>query len=116
MRQSQQQRNRARQLRKSMTDAERLLWRELRNPEKFSAKFRRQCPIGPYVVDFVCLEQRLIIEVDGSQHQQSDHDVQRTEWLEKNGFRVLRFWNNEVMQNRSAVCEVIWQALVDVKA
>ncbi|MFZ5842588.1 MAG: endonuclease domain-containing protein [Pseudomonadota bacterium] len=116
MQQTPLQRNRARQLRKSMTDAERLLWRELRNPENFSAKFRRPCPIGPYVVDFVCLEQRLIIEVDGSQHQQSDHDVQRTEWLEKNGFRVLRFWNNEVMQNRSAVCEVIWQSLGPVQS
>ena len=111
MRQSQQQRNRARQLRKSMTNAERLLWCELRDPDRFSAKFRRQCPIGPYIVDFICLEQRLIIEVDGSQHQQSERDVQRTEWLKQNGFRVLRFWNNEVLEQRQTVCEVIWQTL-----
>ena len=111
-----QQRNRARQLRKEMTDAERLLWRELRDPERFPAKFRRQSPIGHYIVDFVCLEKRLVIEVDGSQHQQSDRDEQRTQWLEQSGFRVLRFWNNDVIQNRAAVCEEIWRALAAVKS
>ncbi len=105
------QRTRSRQLRKDMTDAERALWQELRDREKFSIKFRRQFPIGQYIADFVCLEHRLIVEVDGGQHLQSADDDQRTRWLELNGFRVLRFWNNDVLKNRQGVCEAIWQEL-----
>ncbi|NQD38574.1 endonuclease domain-containing protein [Permianibacter sp. IMCC34836] len=111
MRLSDNQRCRARRLRKEMTDAERMLWRQLRDPEKFAGKFRRQFPLGDYIVDFVCIERRLIIEVDGSQHLQSSHDEARSKWLELNGFRVIRFWNNEVLVDTESVCQTIWLAL-----
>ena len=88
---------RARILRKNSTDAERKLWQHLRRYQINGYKFRRQHPIGPYVVDFVCFEKRLIIEVDGGQHaQQVEDDNARTEWLQSQGFQVLRFWNNQV--------------------
>ncbi len=88
----------ARRLRKHPTDAERLLWRHLRLRQLGGYKFRRQQPLGPYIVDFVCLAKRLIVEVDGGQHaEQAEEDAQRTAWLEAQGFRVLRFWNTEVL-------------------
>ena len=95
-------------LRKTSTKAERLLWRYLRAKRLEGYKFRRQEPIGNYIVDFVCFEKRIVIEVDGSQHQiETDKDTIRDEWLRKQGFKVLRFWNNEVLRNMEGVYEVI---------
>ena len=102
----------ARRLRRNGTDAERALWRYLRNRTVLGAKFRRQVPIGPYVVDFVCFEARLIIEVDGGQHTvQTDQDAFRTAYLERHNFRVIRFWNNDVLTNPNGVFETIGTAL-----
>jgi len=98
-------------LRSHMTDAENKLWQHLRSHRFASLKFKRQKPIGAYIVDFVCLQQRLIIEVDGSQHLQSEADKQRDTWLVKQGFRVLRFWNNDVLLNIDVVLEAIYQAV-----
>ena len=98
----------AKTLRKTSTKAERLLWRHLRAKQVEGCKFRRQQPIGNYVVDFVCFEKRIVVEVDGSQHQvEIDKDRIRDEWLKKQGFRVLRFWNNEVLRNTEGVYQVI---------
>ena len=96
----------ARQLRREMTDAEQLMWFHLRNRSMLDAKFRRQCPVGPFVADFVCAEARLIIEIDGSQHG-SDVDAARTRFLERRGYRVLRFWNHDVLVRTAQVLEVI---------
>ncbi|MGD0210403.1 MAG: endonuclease domain-containing protein [Desulfomonilia bacterium] len=104
--------NRARALRKGMTDAERLLWRHLRNREVDGCKFRRQHPLGPFIVDFVCIERGLIIELDGGQHAFSlTRDEKRTRYLEAKGYRVLRFWNNDVLKEAEAVFITIQQAL-----
>jgi len=103
---------RQRTLRKNMTDAERALWQALRGRQVLGLKFRRQHPFGDYILDFVCLEHKLIIEVDGGQHsEQADYDERRTRELQKAGFRVLRFWNNEVLQNLEGVKEKIWQVV-----
>ena len=105
-------RSRAKELRNNPTEAERMLWRHLRLRQLGGYKFRRQQPLGNCIVDFVCLEKRFIIEVDGGQHStQAAYDQQRSTWLEQQGFCVLRFWNHEVLQNIEAVKEVIWQAL-----
>jgi very-short-patch-repair endonuclease len=102
----------AKQLRKNPTDAERILWQHLRVRQLGGYKFRRQQPLGNYIVDFVCLERRVVIELDGGQHNtQVAYDEQRTAWIEEQGFRVLRFWNNEVMQHIEGVKAAIWQAL-----
>lgn len=104
---------RARELRKNMTDAERKLWYFLRDRRLSGLKFRRQVPIGPYIVDFACLEKKVIVEIDGGEHNFPDHrryDSQRAAWLEAQGFRILRFWNNEVLSNIEAVLTVILQA------
>lgn len=94
---------RARKLRTEATDAERALWVPLRS---------RQQPWGQYIVDFVCLEKRLIVEVDGSQHnEQQSYDASRTGWLESQGYRVLRFWNNEVLSEMDSVVDAIAQQL-----
>ena len=104
--------NRARQLRKSWTDAELRLWQLLRNRSLGKNKFRRQHPIGPYVVDFVCLEQKLVIEVDGSQHVgQAEHDTKRTAYLKTLGFRVVRFWDNDVLLQTESVMQAIFDSL-----
>ena len=104
----------ARGLRKNPTEAERLLWRHLRVRQLGGHKFRRQQPLGPYIVDFVCLEKRLIVEVDGGQHAaRAEKDAQRVAWLKAEGFRVLRFWNTEVLQETEAVWETIRAALQD---
>ncbi len=101
-------RDRARELRREMTDAERLLWSRLRRRQMFGDKFRRQQPLGPYIVDFVCLDKRLIVELDGGQHaEQQEYDAERTRWLEEQGFRVLRFWNNQVFDEPESVLRVI---------
>jgi very-short-patch-repair endonuclease len=102
---------RARQLRKNLTDAERRLWKYLRRKQLDGHRFRRQMPIGPYYVDFLCLERRLVIEVDGRHADRQTEDTKRTVWLESQGFRVLRCWNNEVLQNFDGVVEAILLAL-----
>ena len=102
----------ARLLRSSSTDEEVILWRHLRNRQLMDWKFRRQAPIGPYIVDFVCFEEKLVVEVDGGHHQsQTDDDNVRTEWLESQGFRMLRFWNSEVLGNIDGVAASILDAL-----
>ncbi len=93
-----------------MTDAERRLWRELR-ARGLGAKWRRQQPIGSYIADFVCQQARLIVEVDGGQHCESEADERRTAWLESVGYRVLRFWNNEVLENTDGVLIRVAEAL-----
>jgi very-short-patch-repair endonuclease len=107
---------RARELRENATDAEKLLWQLLRNRQLNGWKFRRQHPIGKYILDFYCHDAKLAIELDGSQHaetEQAEYDRQRTESLEAEGIRVLRFWNNEVLKETQAVVQEIWNALQD---
>ena len=100
-----------RSLRINSTEAERVLWYHLRAARLRGYKFRRQTPLGRYIADFVCFEARLIVEVDGGQHvEQQVYDRQRTAWLEGQGFRVLRFWNTEVLGNVEGVKEVIVRA------
>ncbi len=104
--------DRARDLRKNMTDAERRLWYHLRHRQIGRSRFRRQAPIGPYIVDFVCFEKRLVIELDGGQHAALvQADLRRTEWLSSQGFRVIRFWNHQLFEERDAVLEAIDMAL-----
>jgi very-short-patch-repair endonuclease len=104
---------RARSLRNLSTDAERRLWQALRNRQLEGAKFRRQHPIGPYFVDFACIEAALIIEADGSQHaDQIDYDRQRSVFLSEKGFRILRFWDNEILANTEGVLEAIRTSLI----
>ncbi len=86
----------AKKLRSNMTDVETKLWQQLRAKRFEDYKFRRQVPIGPYIVDFICFEKRLIIELDGSQHEGSTYDMKRDAWLRSQDFHVLRFWNNDV--------------------
>ena len=102
---------RSRRLRLDATDAERRLWYRLRSRQIDGAKFVRQDPIGPYVVDFACREQRLIIEVDSGQHATDPRDAVRDKWLADRGYRVLRFWNNDVLANTDGVLEAICAAL-----
>jgi len=102
----------SRSLRREMTDAEKLLWRHLRMEQFDGYKFRRQHPVGKYILDFVCLEASLVLEVDGGQHaEDSDKDGIRTRWLEDKGFRVMRFWNNDVLSNVEGVKLAIWNCL-----
>jgi len=106
----------ARNLRKRPTDAEKKLWRQLRNQQVEGRRFRRQHPIGPYIVDFVCLDKKLVIEVDGGQHGSPEglqSDAVRTDWLEDSGYDVLRFWNNEVLQNIEGVITAIRQKILE---
>jgi very-short-patch-repair endonuclease len=105
---------RARSLRRAMTDAERKLWWHLRSLPVEDTHFRRQAPIGPYYADFACHRRKLIVEVDGSGHAeagQSAVDAERTAFLESRGYRVLRFWNNEVLQQIDGVMSAIFEAL-----
>jgi len=102
----------ARSLRKNPTDAEKRLWWHLRSKQLAGYKFRRQQPIDHYIVDFVSFDHRLIIELDGGQHaDQQKNDTVRTLYLEKFGFRILRFWNNEVLKNTEGVLETILTSL-----
>jgi len=94
-----------------MTDAEKRLWSALRDRRLVGYKFRRQRPIGPFIVDFACVERKLIVEADGGQHAGSERDEQRTARLERRGWRVLRFWNNDILANPSGVVETILRAL-----
>ena len=90
-----------------MTEAENKLWQELRDRRLDRIKFRRQTPIGKYIADFVCLEAGLIVEIDGSQHADSESDLARGTELKARGFRVLRFWNDEVLKDMDGVCDTI---------
>ena len=95
-----------------MTDAEKTLWKYLRLKQLNHFKFRRQCSIGSYVVDFVCFEKKLIIELDGGQHADQVHyDSIRTAWLEQEGFQIIRFWNHEVLNEMESVRERILHVL-----
>ena len=105
---------RARTLRKSMSNAERKLWYALRLRQLDGARFRRQHPMGPYIVDFVCLEKRPIVEVDGPQHAEEEHvarDERRDRWLNGEGYRVMRFQTIDVYRNLGGVVDTIWAAL-----
>ncbi len=97
---------RARELRQRMTEAEKLLWSSLRR-RSLGIKFRRQVPVGPFIVDFLCVQARLVIEIDGGQHLGNSSDADRSRWLEKQGYRVLRFWNHDVLKNLEGVVERI---------
>ena len=96
---------RARTLRRDETDAEAIVWWQVRNRQLNGFKFRRQVPIGPYIADFVCQERRLIVELDGGQHAGSLRDAVRDRYLERIGYRVLRFWNHEVFEDTDVVLE-----------
>ncbi|MBL9007216.1 MAG: endonuclease domain-containing protein [Myxococcales bacterium] len=101
-----------RQLRRDSTPAEKLLWRFLRNRRLRGHKFRRQHPIGPFIVDFCCLSAHLIAEVDGGHHAATQwKDQQRSQWLHAQGYRVIRFWNHEVLSNPAGVLEYLGQCL-----
>ena len=99
---------RARSLRRDMSDAESLLWHRLRYKQLNGHRFRRQHPVGKFIVDFACIESKLVIELDGGQHQeQTDYDNQRTVVLQVHGWRVLRFWNNDVLSNIEGILSEI---------
>ena len=105
---------RCRELRRETTDAEKLLWNLLRDRQLEGAKFRRQHPFGPYILDFYCHEAKLAVELDGGQHDEEKqvlHDADRSRFLEREGIRVLRFWNNDVFMNTEGVLECILSAL-----
>jgi very-short-patch-repair endonuclease len=100
-------------LRKKSTDAEKILWRYLRDRQHCTEKVRRQHPIGPYIVDFVFLEKKLIVELDGGQHQiRQAADKKRDIWLNREGYKVLRFWNNDVMNNLEGILETLRKHLL----
>jgi len=102
--------NRCREMRHNMTDVEMLLWRSLRNKQFFGVRFRRQHPVGPYILDFYCHEARLAIELDGGEHaapEQVLYDKERTRYLAEQEIHVLRFWNNEVIANKEGILERI---------
>jgi very-short-patch-repair endonuclease len=100
----------SKRLRKDMTDVERILWSNLRGRKFEHLKFRRQVPIGRYIADFVCFEHKLIVELDGSQHQESTHDSARDAWLKSQGFGVLRFWNIDILQGLDGALRAILDA------
>ena len=94
----------ARQLRRETTEAEILLWKHLRNRNLAGLKFRRQHPIGRYIADFCCEDEKLVVELDGGQHaDDADRDEERTRYIEKHGYRVVRYWNSEVLDNLDSV-------------
>lgn len=102
----------SRQLRHNQTEAEARLWRALRSHQLEDIHFRRQHAIGPYIVDFCAPHQKLVIELDGSQHlDQQEYDLERTAFLKSMGYRVLRFWNDEVLKNLDGVAQAILEAL-----
>ncbi|TBR17913.1 endonuclease domain-containing protein [bacterium] len=104
----------SRELRRRQTDCEQRIWGRLRDRRLAGFKFRRQRPIGPYIVDFCCLEKRLVVELDGGQHsERREYDERRTRFLEDEGFRVLRFWDNEVLDETEGVLETIYRNLLD---
>ena len=114
MKKSRDRKNIARRLRRDQTDAEKTLWTRLRSKQLKGAKFRRQQPIGPYIVDFIDFDSRLVVEIDGGQHNEEkmiNKDEDRTMWLIERGYQVLRFWDNEVLQNIDGVLEKILTTL-----
>ncbi len=106
-----QKRDIARTLRRKATDVETIVWRLLRGRRFAGTKFRRQLPIGPFVADFACVQHKLIVELDGGQHAESKADTKRDAYLAADGWRVLRFWNNDVIANREGVLERILQVI-----
>lgn len=98
-----------------MTDSEQRLWFLLRAHRFAGMKFKRQHPIGPYIVDFVSVRQKIVVEVDGGQHLENQLDVKRDAWLREHGFRVLRFWNSDVLKETEAVLQVILEAIEHVE-
>ena len=107
---------RARELRRNQTDAEDRLWQALRNRQLADAKFVRQLRIGKFVADFACRSCRLVIELDGGQHADNERDIARTRIIEAHGYRVIRFWNNEVLENTDGVLQVIAGELAIARA
>jgi very-short-patch-repair endonuclease len=103
---------RAKQMRSNMTAAENVLWKHLRR-NNLGVKVKRQQPLGHYIVDFVCFEHRIIIEADGNHHAGSEYDKIRDAWLESQGFRVMRFWNYEILENLEGVLEKIQMAMLE---
>ena len=104
----------ARQLRRDQPDAEQTLWARLRDRQLCGAKFRRQHPVGPFVADFCCPQRKLVVELDGGQHaEEVAADHKRSRFLEEQGYRVLRFWNHDVLGNTDGVLERIAEALSD---
>jgi len=104
----------AQELRQKQTDAEKALWAKLRNRQLEGVKFRRQQPVGSYIVDFASFERKLMIEIDGGQHNEDktkERDTERTARLKETGYRVIRFWNNEALTNLEGVLESIREAL-----
>ncbi len=99
----------AKTMRKNPTEAERQMWLILKDRRLADYKFRRQVPMGPYIADFVCYSARLVVELDGSQH--GEPDARCDAWLEAKGFSVLRFWNNQLTENRESVLDAIWHRL-----
>lgn len=97
----------AKTLRKQSTHAEKFLWKHIREKQLEGFKFRRQEPIGKYIVDFVCFQKQVVIEIDGGQHAGNVTDRERDNWLRRQGYKVLRFWNNEVLTNIEGVLEMI---------
>jgi len=104
-------RNNARQLRTRSTQAERRFWSRVRAYRLDGHKFKRQEPIGPYIVDFVCFESKVIVELDGGQHHGNEEDKLRDAWLQNEGFSVLRFWNNDVLSNTDGVIESVLRTI-----
>ena len=105
-----------RQLRARMTDAERRMWSLLRGKQMAGCKFRRQHPFERWILDFVCLELRLIVEVDGGQHADAPDDRARDRFFEGAGFTILRFWNHDVLQQRDAVADAIYRTVMQLRA
>ena len=105
-----------RTLRNGMTDAERKLWSVLRGKQLLGCKFRRQHPYGDYILDFVCLDYRLVVEVDGRQHLDSERDTARDTFMKQSGFTVLRFWNHDVLSDTVSVADAIYRAILDLQA
>jgi very-short-patch-repair endonuclease len=108
----------AKQLRKHQTDVEKLLWSKLQNRQIEGVKFRRQESIRGYIVDFVCFEKKIIIELDGGQHNSTDgktYDINRSHLLEAGGFKVLRYWNSEIMENIEGVIEQISSVVLNTE-
>ena len=101
----------AKSLRKRMTDAERRLWYRLRAHRLAGLKFKRQVPIGPFVADFASLSKKIVIELDGGQHSNNLYDASRDQYMRERGFRVLRFWNNDVLRSTDAILEIMQLAV-----
>ena len=102
----------AKRLRKNQTDAERKIWQNIRNRQLGDFKFKRQYPVGPYILDFVCIDKKLVVEIDGGQHmERQEKDRERTRYLEVKGYRVIRFWNDQVVKETPAVLESILEYL-----